>query len=218
MNGYKVQSLISSIKQLLGMDTIKVYRNDTSDIEQYWTIYSNKLLNRLHCFLRTRIPLNRLDLLPGQHWVWNSLRSKLPKISSMMILSNHIVECEDLKYRNGDECLLCKINKFISMAVLDNDDNMDGNYLVYYMKRGLYFSSGMAEVGIKRRRKEHVSASMRSNNVQMNNKFYASYPSTNCDPKKLPSEDVKLENYQQLEWQKKILPQSLNYFLGQTLK
>ena len=85
------------------------------------------MLNKLHCFLRTRIPLNRLDLLPERHWVWNSLRSTFSKISAMMILSNHIVKLEYLKYRNDDECLFCKRNKFVSMEVLDDNDDMDGN-------------------------------------------------------------------------------------------
>ena len=69
----------------------------------------------------------------------------------MIILSNHIFEFEDLKYRNDEECLLCKRHTCISMGALDDDDDIDGDYLVYDMKRGLYCRSGMAEVGIKRR-------------------------------------------------------------------
>ena len=83
--------------------------------------------------------------------VWNSLRIKLPKISALMILSNHIVEFENLKYRNNDECLLYKRKKFISLAALGDDDDMDGNYFVYDMKKRLYLRRGMSELGMKRR-------------------------------------------------------------------
>ena len=84
------------------------------------------------------------------------------------------------------------------MSALDDDD-IDRNYLVYDMQRRLYVRSGIAEVGMKRRWKEHVSASMRSSNLHRNNKLYVSYPSSNCDPANASSEDVKLGNYQQLE-------------------
>ena len=57
----------------------------------------------------------------------------------------------------------------------------------------------MTEVGMKRRWKEHTSASTISSNVHRNNNFYASYPSTNYVPNFFPSEDVKLGNYQQFE-------------------
>ena len=49
----------------------------------------------------------------------------------------------------------------------------------------------MAQVGMKKYWKEHVSASMRSINVHRNNKWYASYQSTNCDLENLPSDDDK---------------------------
>ena len=61
------------------------------------------------------------------------------------------------------------------MAALDDDDDdddKDRNYLVYDMKRGLYFRIGMAEVGMKRRWKENFRASMRSSNVHRNNVVY----------------------------------------------
>ena len=114
----------------------------------------------------------------------------------MMILSKHIVEYDDLKYRNDDRCLLCNRHIYVSVTSLDDDDDMDGNYLVYEIKSGINFRSGMAEAGAKRRWKEHVSASMRSSNEHRNNKIYAFYPSINCDVENLPSEDEKLGNFQ----------------------
>ena len=99
------------------------------------------MLNRLHGFLRIRIPLNRQYLLPGRHWVWDSLRGKLTKILAMMVLSKHIINYNDLKYRNNDECLLCNLCRFILVAALYDDDDLDGSYLVYDTKKGINLRS-----------------------------------------------------------------------------
>ena len=101
-----VSTTITSIKNIVGITYLDENREDINGINQYATICSNKLINRLHTFLRTRIPLQRTDLLPGRHWVWNSFRIKLKKIAAMMIMSGHIVEYNDLSYRNDDECIL----------------------------------------------------------------------------------------------------------------
>ena len=50
------------------------YRDNVVELNEYPQLDTNKLLNRLHGFLLTRIPLNRSNILPGQHWVWDSLR------------------------------------------------------------------------------------------------------------------------------------------------
>ena len=99
----KVTNTISSIKQLHLTEILQEHRNNTSEIEQDATVCSKKLLNRLHGFLRSRVPLQRVDLFPGRHWVWDSLRSKLTNIFAMMILSRHVVDYDDVKYRNDDE-------------------------------------------------------------------------------------------------------------------
>ena len=67
----------------------------------------------------------------------------------MMILSGHIVDYNDLKYRSDDECILTGRHKFVSVQSVEKD--YDGNYLSYELIRRLHFRSGTAEVGMKRR-------------------------------------------------------------------
>ena len=92
----KCKKVISSISNVNNESTMDRYRCNLNGLSSYVKTCSSILLNRLHPFLRTRIPLQRTDLLPGRHWVWDSLRGKLQKICTMMILSEHIVSCEDL--------------------------------------------------------------------------------------------------------------------------
>jgi len=154
-------------------------------------------MNRLHAFLRTRIPLQRTDLLPGRHWVWNSFRIKLKKIAAMMIMSGHIVEYNDLNYRNDDECILSQRHNFI--AASSEEEDLDGSYLSFDKKRSLHFRSGTAEVGMNRRWKEHIQASMRTLCINRNSKFYSSYPHINCDETNRSNQDDKMGTFQQLE-------------------
>ena len=135
---------ISSLSEFNRNDVIDEYRTNIKELDEYAELCSKKLLNRLSSFLRTRIPLNRIDLLPDRHWVWDSLRSKLKKISSIMILSGHIVDKTDLKYRSDDECILTARHRFLSVQSIEED--YDGNYLSYDKNRNLHFRSGTAEV------------------------------------------------------------------------
>ena len=188
---------ISSLSDLNRATELEEYRTNMTELDKYADLCSRKLLNRLSNFLRTRIPLQRIELLPGRHWVWNSLRSKLKKIACMMILSGHIVDYNDLKYRSDDECILTGRHMFLSVQSVEKD--YDGNYLSYELKRRLHFRSGTAEVGMKRRWKEHVAASMRTQSVNRSSKLYSSYPHKNCEEVNMPSQDDILGNFQQIE-------------------
>ena len=79
------------------------------------------------------------------------------------------------------------------------DADYDGNYLSFDGKRRLHFRSGTAEVGRKRRCKEFVTASMRTQHVNRSSKLYSSYPHLNCEDVNMPSQDVILGNFQQIE-------------------
>ena len=92
----KMSQQISSLSELNRDEEREEYRTNIPHLDEYSDMCSTKILNRLSSFLRTRIPLNRIDLLPGRHWVWDSLRSKLKKISCIMIMSGHIVDQKDL--------------------------------------------------------------------------------------------------------------------------
>ena len=144
-----VSVTIKSIKNILGVTYLDENRGDINGINQYATVCSTKLINRLHGFLRTRVPLQRTDLLPGRHWVWNSFRIKLKKIAVMMIMSGHIVEYNDLNSRNDDKCILSQRHNFI--AASSSEEDLDGSYLSFDKKRSIHFRSGTAEVGMNRR-------------------------------------------------------------------
>ena len=76
---------------------------------------------------------------------------------------------------------------------------MDGNYLVFDSNRQSIFRSGMVEVGMKRRWKEHVNGSMRNNRVNCISKFYKCYPNSNTLFDNIPNKDDILGTFQQLE-------------------
>ena len=114
-----------------------------------------------------------------------------------MILSGHIVDKTDLKYRSDDECILTARHRFLSVQSMEED--YDGNYLSYDIKRNLHFRSGTAEVGMKRRWKEHVTASMRTQSVNRRSKLYSLYPHSKCEDINMPSQDEILGNFQQIE-------------------
>ena len=112
-------------------------------------------------------------------------------------MSGRIVEHNDLKYRNDDECILSQRHNFIPTSYLDKE--LDGNYLCFDQKRSQLFRSGTAEMGMKIRWKEHVQGSMRTSCVNRNSKFYSSYPHINCIENNLPSEEDTMGNFQQIE-------------------
>ena len=66
-------------------------------------------------------------------------------------------------------------------------------------KRQLHFRSGTAEVGMKRRWKEHVTSSMRTQHVNRSSKLYSSCPHLNCEDVNIPSQDFIIGNFQQTE-------------------
>ena len=57
----------------------------------------------------------------------------------------------------------------------------------------------MAQVGMKRRWKEHVSASMRSTHENRNSKLYSSYHSGNCHADNMPATTESMGTFCQLE-------------------
>ena len=65
-----------------------------------------KLRNRMYYFLSSQIPPTRIYLMPGIHWVWNSLHSKSNKLSMVMIMSGHVVDSKDINYCTNEEKFL----------------------------------------------------------------------------------------------------------------
>ena len=195
----KTTASIYSLKRLYEEKNLDESIENIDFFKKYVKITADKIIQRLHEFLRTRIPLQRTDLFCGRHWVWDSLKSKMMKIVAMMIMSGHIVTYNDVLFRNDDETLLSSRQHFVHVDMIMTDGNIDGNYLVYDNKRHSIFRSGMAEVGMSRRWKEHVSGSMRSSHVNRASKFYKCYPNSGAEEDNMPTKDDRLGTFQQLE-------------------
>lgn len=82
---------------------------------------------------------------------------------------------------------------FISVEPLMRD--LDANFLLFNVKRGIHFRSGTIEVAMKRRWKEHVSSNMRTHHVNRSNKLYKLYPHINCKDITFPSQGYIMGNY-----------------------
>ena len=137
-----------------------------------------RLLHRLPMFLKNRIPKKRSDLMPGCHWVWDSLRDKIFKLAALMILSKHILDGEALVFRGNTECLLTSKDNFVMADTDDQWKNQQGAYVACDPCRGVFIRSGTAEVGLVKRWREHINASKRSTPGDKNSVLYSSY----CHP------------------------------------
>ena len=107
-------------------------------------------------------------------WVWDSFCHLLPKLCAVVLLSGHVVTCEELSHRTISEILLRDKPKFIEVD--DHDTDMDGNYIVLDGKRDIFIRSGCAEVGIRRRWLEHISSSKMKSVTNQKSLSYMSYP------------------------------------------
>jgi len=172
-----------------------------SALDQHAKSMSYHLISRLPQFLEDRIPPNREDLLPGNHWVWSSLRCKMKLITAIMIVSGHLCNKEELQYKQANETLLShRINfSLASEITTDNENDPDGSYLHYDMGRENYIRSGAAVAGIKKRGKEHLSASMLTTETNKKRDLYVSYPNPNCLQINLPELNRRKGDYGQLE-------------------
>ena len=188
------------IDSQLSIECIQKVNIEWDNVQSYVDLLSTKLISRLYGYLKLRSPLNRSDLMPGRHWVWESFKAKLKKICGLMILSGHIISSDRLEFRFEDENLLNHVSAFRTIDMTVIDDNVDGNYVVVDSKRSMIIRCGAAEVGIIRRLKEHTAASMLKEHSQRTNKFYASYPNLECVNKDLPNGCGVKGTFQYLSW------------------
>ena len=86
-----------------------------------------------------------------------------------MILSGHIIQAEDLRFRKDDENILNTLNHFKNVNILDKSDDIDGCYVVVDTKRSIVTRSGAETSGIARRWKEHSTASMLKEHINRSN-------------------------------------------------
>ena len=76
--------------------------------------------------------------------------------------------------------------------------DFDGSYLCFDSKRQIVIRSGAAQSGMKKRWKEHVSASMCSTDNARSSRFYSSYPNVNCKEVDKPKQSLIKGNFQQI--------------------
>ena len=127
------------------------HRDNIALLDVRSQLSSNLLLNRLHGYLRTRIPLQRIELLTGRHWVWDSLVCNLKKICAMIILSGHIIDQKGFHCTKDDDCILKQRQNTIGVEHLDTKNDMDGNYLVFDTKIKGCIIGRMVKVSMERR-------------------------------------------------------------------
>ena len=142
----------------------------------------------------------------------------MPKISCIMILNNHIVAQTELACRSTKESVLSDADNFSSCNNLPTANDIDGSYLVYDNKRKTFIRSGAAAVGMKKRWKEHSSASLLKNHHERTNKFYCAYPSTTNVIGHSQVMIYKKGNFEQLEqfigvgFKKELMEYIVNWF------
>ena len=92
-----------------------------------------------------------------------------------MIVSGHIILEEELSYMKDDECLLSNCVRFKDCTDFEDND-IDGNYILYDRKKKVFVRTGMVSVGIICRWQEHTTSSMLINHTERNNIFFFFIP------------------------------------------
>ena len=77
-----------------------------------------------------RIPIYKTELMPGRHWIWDSFKAKLAKVSTIMILNGHILPRDILQFRSAEENLLNHVMAFDHVDVLNHDNDGTGVYII----------------------------------------------------------------------------------------
>jgi hypothetical protein len=144
-----------------------------AQLEKHTNILAKMLKYRLSLFLRHRLPSDRWDLLPGNHWVWDSFIVHLPKIACLMLMSD--VHAPNFVNRKDIESLLGKSDKF--KAVCGSGlEKCDGCYLHLDKNRSEIVRSGQTAAGFEKRQKEHEKSSKLQDGATKTRLFYQSYP------------------------------------------
>ena len=126
----------------------------------------------------------------------------MKKISTLMILSDHIITQFDLLYRCNDESILHKHCRFKNTADLSGKGDIDGHFIIYNNKRNIFIRSGMAEVGFLRRWNEHLAVSMLITHITR--EVYMAYPNYTCHQDNLHKGYLRFGLFQQLEHQSRL--------------
>ena len=162
---------VKSIESL-GSNYLDCHLGDLVGLNNTCRLMARKLLDRLPNYIAAKLPSDRRDLQPGQHWVFSSLCKHLPRICTLMGLQNQIAR--DLETRGPDEGYLALPCEF--QSVIGEFDTMNGAYIFEDTSRGNIIRAGTATAGLKKRFDQHVQASLLTNPKTNKMDLYRRYP------------------------------------------
>ena len=173
----KVYENIESVNNR-GWDAFRNVILDSTLINTYVKFYANIFLDRLPSYMEKKLPKEREDLNVHRHWNFEAFTRNLLKYSAIIILSGHAPDFDSLKCCTAEDSLFQPLGAFsIANGILEN---LDGNYLIGDIKRWKLIRSGAAEMGFKKRFKQHEVCSKLLRNEDRSSKFYLSYPHKDC--------------------------------------
>jgi hypothetical protein len=149
--------------------------------------FGKAVLCRLTPFVTQRAK-SRPDLHPGRFWVWDSFRHHLPRIATLVVLSN--LQAPGVESRKQSESLLDSITSFAPMGDRHSTDepyygDLDGCYLHFDVNRLEARRAGQTTAGFAERNKQHLAKSkLRSVDDRMK-PFYSTYPHPTAEDKPL---------------------------------
>ena len=120
----------------------------------------------------------------------------------IMVVNKQMCEKGELKYKTAKESLLSHRINFIPSKSTDTETrqiDLDGSYLGFDTVREEFIRAGAAETGMRKRWKEHVSASMLTTEANRKSVLYSLYPNENCEIENLPKTSKQKGVFQQLE-------------------
>ena len=107
-------------------------------------------------------------------------------IVTIMIVNKNVCDKDELKFKTENECLLSHHIHFNSSDSGSLEYDPDGSYIVYDKNREVFIRAGTAVMGIIKRWREHVSASMLTNDASRTSLLYVSYPNSKYKDINLP--------------------------------
>ncbi len=167
----KAYLAIESIKNL-GVNYLDCHLGGLVGLNNTCRLMARKLLDQLPSYIAERLPSERRDLQPGQHWVFSSLCKQLPRICTLMGLQSQIAR--DLETRGPDEGYLALPCEF--QSVIGVIGTMNGAYVFEDSSRGNIIRAGTASAGLMKRFEQHVKASLLKDPKTNKMDVYRRYP------------------------------------------
>ena len=119
----------------------------------------------------------------------------------IMVVNKQMCEKGELKFKTAKESLLSHRINFTpadSTNAETRQNDLDGSYLGFDKVREEFIRAGAAETGIRKRWKEHVSASMLTTEANRKSVLYSLFPHDKCETENLPKTSKQKGVFQQL--------------------